>query len=691
MSVSEKPIYQIIRRARDGVAVIAAVKDGDGASAQVRETKDPRMMLGAVGSFWQVTGEKKEPKLALENGDVATSNRSWRPPQLIVPIRASSQFELPATVEQFLDPGRHEARSFSSAVQLSVGYSPRDKDFEGTVALLRTGNLPIPETATITAIEVRSGAWVTSQISRRKADLYGFEPGASTRSITVSGIANRVETIKLPNGLVVFATQPNWSVGEAIDLRSPSEIVEAAEMWLSRARQAVASAPGSEDDLAEGLRKHLASTIEANEKADLIASIKLLANREPLLDILPQIMLREPLLQERLKAFEHEERDRVRNSTRAKLDAELKEEQLRLTAIKNELAEAENRLSLVTHREALLRVESERHDENIRERVAEAARQITEASQTQSRDIRAEVEKLKELIADMARTTPAPEASSSADVGNPRTDQGPSPELVEVEVARRVEMVTDEGRSGIIAALRQASGLSAGYVAGIVAHATDGIPVLIGTKASALAADLATAIGGDDAAVVFCDPTRISWQDLLQDESSGLAAAVSRARANPETLTPVAVCNITSGPCEYWIPQFMESRRIGRIPRNLVIFASAGVDGMRISMPDSILHHLMPVLVPAAAKPVRKLYSGPWPSGVNLDRTRLAEAREFLSDQGGLEGMALDRGSRTLSRMPATIVMAEAAELFIQNAQWLKALAADGKHEFNQYFKNIEG
>ncbi len=691
MSVSEKPIYQIIRHARDGVAVIAAVKDGDGASGQVRETKDPRMMLGAVGSFWQVTGEKKEPKLALENGDVAASNRSWRPQQLIVPIRASSQFELPATVEQFLDPGRHEARSFSSAVQLSVGYSPKDKDFEGTVALLRTGNLPIPGNATITAIEVRPGAWVTSQISRHKSDLYGFDAGASIRSITVSGIANRVETIKLPNGLVVFATQPNWSVGEAVDLRSSSEIVEAAEMWLSRARQSVGSAPGSEDDLAEGLRKHLASTIEANEKADLIASIKLLAGREPLLDILPQIMLREPLLQERLKAFEHEERDRVRNSTRARVDAELKEEQLRLTAIRNELAEAESRLSLVTHREALLRVESEKHDESIRERVAEAARQITEASSTQSRDIRAEVEKLKEMIVGIARPTPTPEASSSADVGSARMEPDPSSEPVTAEVVGRVEMVADEGRSGIIAALRQASGLPAGHVAGIVMQATDGIPVLIGTKASAFAADLATAIGGDDAAVVFCDPTRISWQDLLQDESSGLAAAVSRARANPEILMPVAICNITSGPCEYWIPQFMESRRIGRIPRNLVIFASAGVDGMRVSMPDSILHHLMPVLVPEVAKPVRKLYSGPWPAELEPNRGRLAEARDLLSDRGDIDGAVLDRNTRALSRILPGAEMAAVADLFASNALWLASLGAEGKHEFNKYFKNIEG
>lgn len=688
MAGSDKIVYKIIRRARTGVVVLAEVTDGEVNYARVRETKDSRIALGQIGSFWLVSGEKKEPKLAIEATESSIFRKTWQPPQMVVDIRAHAQFELPETVEEFNDPGRHEARSFASALQLSVGFSPKDKDFESAVSHLRSGTLTVPTTADVTAIEVRPGGWVTTDITRSRANLYGFAPGKSIRSIAVSSASSRLDTVRLSDGLVIFVTQPNWSFGEVTDLRTQAEIVEAAEMWLARARSAAESAPGSEDDLAEGLRKYISHTVEADEKSDLIASVRLLATRDSLVDILPQIMAREPLLQEQLKAFEQSEKDRIRAAMQSTVEAELNEERKRLAAIQSDLVEAETRLSVATHRESLLRAESEKHDESVRTKLAEAARQISTASIERTEHLSFEVEQLKEKIADLTRSAPIHLPPQPLDVTNPGEIVAETSATQQIEAS---EFATDEGRSGIVAALRQASGLSAGEIAGLIAYSTEGIPVLIGAKASAVAADIVIAIGGDDAAVAFCDPTRISWHDLLQDETSGLALSVAYARSNPDTLVPIAICNITNGPSEFWIPQLIESRRIGRIPRNIAIIASAGIDGMRVSMSDSALHQLMPVIIPDKARPVRKLFSGVWPFEANLNRTRLAEARDVLSDQGGLEGAALDRGSRTLSRVPVTIAMAEAADLFIRNAHWLTALAADGKHEFNQYFKNIEG
>lgn len=691
MAGSDKIVYKIIRRARTGVVVLAEVTDGEVNYARVRETKDSRIALGQIGSFWLVSGEKKEPKLAIEAMESSIFRKTWQPPQMVVDIRAHAQFQLPETVEEFNDPGRHEARSFASALQLSVGFSPKDKDFESAVSHLRSGTLTVPTTADVTAIEVRPGGWVTTDITRSRANLYGFAPGKSIRSIAVSSASSQLDTVRLSDGLVIFVTQPNWSFGEVTDLRTQAEIVEAAEMWLARARSAAESAPGSEDDLAEGLRKYISHTVEADEKSDLIASVRLLATRDSLVDILPQIMAREPLLQEQLKAFEQSEKDRIRAAMQSTVEAELNEERKRLAAIQSDLVEAETRLSVATHRESLLRAESEKHDESVRTKLAEAARQISTASIERTEHLSFEVEQIKEKIADLTRAVPILSPSEPLDVTNQDRTAADTPEQQQIERSNALQISTDEGRSGIMAALRQASGLSAGEIAGLIAYSTEGIPVLIGAKASAVAADIVIAIGGDNAAVAFCDPTRISWHDLLQDETSGLALSVAYARSNPETLVPIAICNITNGPSEFWIPQLIESRRIGRIPRNIAIIASAGIDGMRVSMSDSALHQLMPVIIPDKARPVRKLFSGVWPFEADINRTRLAEARDVLSDQGGLEGTALDRGSRTLSRVPVTIAMSEAADLFIRNAHWLTALAADGNHEFNQYFKNIEG
>lgn len=691
MAGSDKTVYQVVRRVRAGVTVLAEVRDGDVSSGRIRETRDPRIALAKVGSFWLVTGEKKEARLTVESLDPTTPGIAWRPPQLISPIRADARFELPQTVEEFSEPGRHEARSFTSAVQLSVGFSPRDNDFDRIIRELRSATLSIPSDAEVAAVEVRPGGWVTSDIARLRSNLYGFAPGVSVRSVSISNPSNRMDTVRLRDGRVVFVTQPSWSYGEACDLRGSEEIVEAAEGWLIRARSAMRSASGSEDDLAEGLRKHLAHTVDADEKADLVAAIRLLATRESILELLPQIIAREPILQDQLKAFEGTERERIRGAIRSTIDTELEVERGRLAAIREEITEAENRLSVAAHRESLLRLESEKHDEAIRARMAEAARQVGMSSTEHTEHLRSEVEHLKAAIANLTHSISAatmhepsaallPEAEPAQDMSKPH-----------ITALETFELSSEEGRNGILMALRQASGLSAGELAGVIAYSTDGIPVLIGPKASTVATDIVSAIGGEKAAIAFCDPTRISWQDLLSDETSGLASSVTFARSNPEILVPIAICNITHGPSEFWIPQFIEARRIGRIPGNLAVIASAGIDGMRVTMSDSVLHQLMPVLIPDKAKPVRKLFSGAWPVNADVDRKRLAEARDLLSDNGELEGVALDRGSRTLSRMPSGISMVEAYNLFIQQAQWLKSLAADGKHEFNQYFKNIEG
>lgn len=658
------------------VAVICEVRDGDTNGGRIRETKDPKIVLGGVGSFWLAVGEKKEQKLVIEREVAPLRSVSL----LTAPLRASSLFNLPASFD-LTNPGRYDAVSFVSVKRLPVGYSPRDISYEELVARLREGKLSIPSEKDVDAIEVRPGSWLTTQFERSALGFYGLSPNTAARAVLVAMLENRPEIIRLSSGLVVYVTQPRWAPSEEVDLRPEHEILEAAKYWLARATLATDVQSDPDSSLVGLLQQHMASTVDAEEKADLSAVIKLLGSRQPLIALMSQMMACEPAFQEKLGEFEQSEKERLRAALQSRLDEEVQSELARLSDIRAELADAETKLALATHREALLRSEAEKHDGSIRARIAEAARNLTGEVIRDGQQLREEVDRLRDMISQM--TIPAVQAAQIDPLPKGRHEE---------DAPVQVVIATDEARKNIITGLSSATAMSIADVTSIILRATDDIPVLIGSKSSAAAADIAAAIGGDESAIAFCDPSRISWQDLLRDETSGLAAAVTKARTHPEVLVPVALCGITNGPCEYWVPQFIESRRLGKLPRNLAVIASAGIDGMRVSVPDSVLGYFAPVMVPASSRPARNLFAGAWKTDLEVNREKLAEALDLLSKSDSLGKAVLQRAARILSRTPAAIDMGEVAAALLRHEEWLSSLSGEGQqHEFNTYFKNIGG
>lgn len=674
MAGAGKTVFRVMRLLGHDVAVICEVRDGDAHGGKIWETKDPKIVLGGVDSFWLVTGGKKDQKLVIERGQ--TPLRSGSP--LTAPLRASSVFNLPATFD-LGSPGRHDAASFASVTKLAVAYSPSDISHEELVACLREGKLSIPSEKEVVAIEVRPGSWLTTRFERRPSGFYGLSPNTSARAVTVATLENRPETIRLPSGLVVYVTQPRWTPGKEIDLRPEHEILEAAEYWLARATSAAGSQ--SDSSLVDLLRQHMTSTVDAEEKEDLSAVIGLLGSRQPFIELISQMMARQPGFQEKLREFEQTERDRLRAALESRVEGEIQSERIRLSEIRAELADAETKLAVATHRGALLRGEAEKHDDSIRARIAQAARDLTGVVSRDGQQLREEVDRLRDMVSSLTRTAERP------------ADVMASPEQTQEEDAPvQIVIATDEARRNIIGGLSSATAMSVADVTSIILRSTEDVPVLVGSKSSAAAADIAAAIGGDDSAIVFCDPSRISWQDLLRDETSGLAAAVAKARAHPEVLVPIALCGITNGPCEYWVPQFIESRRLGKMPRNLAVIASAGVDGMRVSVPDSVLRYFTPVMVPESSRYARNLFAGAWGADLEVNKENLSEALDRLSKSDGLERAALQRAARILSRTPAGIDLGEVAAALLRHDEWHSSLAGEGKHhEFKTYFKNIEG
>ncbi|MBY3144078.1 hypothetical protein HFO63_00440 [Rhizobium laguerreae] len=644
------------------------------------------MVLGGIGSFWLVTGGKDEPKLVLEDLDEPRQATWPMVSSLTSPIRGNAIFDLPSTVEAFDSPGRRKVISFATVTRILAAYSPRDIRYDEVVVRLRECRLAVPS-GEVMAIEVRSGEWLNTQFIRLSSGLYGLSPGADARSIFVTTMENRPETIRLPSGLLIFLSQPRWSFAEEKDLRPEHEVLASAERWLVRSKLALDGSPGDGGDIAEGLRHLVASSVDSEEKADLSAAIRLLAGRQSLLEVMPQMLSKDPAFQERLKQFELEEKDRLKAALQSRLETEIQSEQSRLAEIRSEIAEAETRLALAGQREVLLRGETEKHDETIRARIAEVAKQIHGEANARADGLREEISHLREMVSQMMIPAVA--------VADAPTKTEPEPVAVPEKLAPAapvsVTHAGEDARKAIVSGLSTATGLSPAQITAILLRSTEDIPVLIGEQASGTAADIVAAIGGDDSALAFCDPSRISWQDLLRDETSDLAVAVAKARFHPDVLVPIAICGISNGPCEYWIPQFIESRRIGRLPRNLAIIASAGVDGMRVSVPDSILRFLVPVQVPDKAKPVRKLYAGPWPAELEFNRGRMGEAIDVLSQAGTLDGAALQRTAKILSRAPPGTAMADVGKVFLCHADWLKSISSDGQYDFKKQFKNIEG
>jgi hypothetical protein len=130
-------------------------------------------------------------------------------------------------------------------------------------------------------------------------------------------------------------------------------------------------------------------------------------------------------------------------------------------------------------------------------------------------------------------------------------------------------------------------------------------------------------------------------------------------------------------------------RRVGRLPRNLALFASVGTDGMRVSIPDTALRHLFPVTAGKLARPGSAKFEGLWPSPAS-DPERFQEAVDILID-AGLEGVVMQNAARALARTPAWMKVGDLKEVFLRQAKWLSATAAGTEHEHNKYFKDIEG
>ncbi|MBY3544442.1 hypothetical protein HFN69_31690 [Rhizobium laguerreae] len=568
-----------------------------------------------------------------------------------------------------------------------VGFSARDISFDDLIEHLRNGSLSIPSRGSIDAVEVRPNFWITSGFMRLPNGNYGLTPQTSIRAVPVVKMESRPDLHRLSNGLVLMASQPRWSFAEVMDIRSEAEITQSTEEWLSRIA-AAAVAPNSEA-LLDQFKAVVASSVGESEREDLQSALRLLSSRTALLDVIPKMMAGDGAWKEGLEAFRRSEHDRLREEVRKQLAAEAEEHQGMLTSLKEKIAEAEASLATIAHREVLLRNETAQHEANLREKIAEVARVLSERSSGDARRFTEQIEQLQKQVVQLEEAVAErPEAAPTLELVQPSPVSNVQSQSTPVAVA------SNDDQQRVLKELSAATGLTETELMAALLFSVESVPVVVGDRATGLAADIATAVGGGHAAVLFCGPTHVTLHDLLNDELGGLREAVEFARQTPEALVPVALCGITSSPCEFWLPQLVELRRIGRLPSNLSIIASAGPDGMRVPVPTSVLQHLFPISPALAPKPGSvNGGSHQWPGPTDTDIERRRAALDVLTDMEDVGASFHKKGSRILSRLPIAggLKLTDVAGVLVRQIAWSTAVGERADHPLNKYFQNFGG
>lgn len=687
MSVAGKRVYRVLHISGNDSAVVTEVKEDDAAigGGRPEEVRNSKIWLGGTDSFWLVTGVKKAFMPRKEKSPANMLSTTTSP--LIDRIKGSTTFD-PSNFNGIGGARKPEAVSFATANRLPVGFTPREMSHEELVASLREGKLPVPTKSDLEAIEVRPDVWLTSGFVRNSSGLYGLSADAHIRTLPTSSLEGKPEVMRLASGLVVFLAPPRWSATQDRDIRPEAEALSSAEAWLARISTAATSGSSDSPSVAEALRNRIAATVGNDEREDLEAALRVLSTRSSLLDFIPKMMERDPAWQNGLCEFERLEHDRIRVEVRQRLAEEAEAESGRLAELREQVSQAEARIATFSHREALLRNETEQHEARLQERIAEAARAMGGNTSEVIRKLQGDVDRLCEEIQRLEQPVARPHAPEV-----PQTlDDEHAPNDVEVEEDfESVAVASDENRIQVLEELSSSSGLSVAELVAVILHSTEDVPVLVGDGSASIATDIATVVGGDAASIVFCDPTHISLSDLLRDDHSSLGVAIEHARKRPELLVPVALCGLTNGPCAYWLPQLVEMRRVGKLPRNLGFIASAGTDGMRVPVPKSVLRYLFPLKVFRDETPAQVEHKGSWRLFESIP-ARIQEAiRSLMGREKPTDPTIVGRLSDMLSKTPLDegIAIGDVAEVLLREQAWTAAWRGAKEHELIQHFKQM--
>ncbi len=693
MSLLSKGIIYCVYEAVGGDTVLLSeVKSNDIRmhSSILREAKSEKMCLAGVGSYWLVTGEKlkikQDKKLPLRKSvPLPTTDTALN---LLQHDTSRATQSLRSDLSE-LNGGGLKHITFSSATRLSVGFSPVSSGYEELArSLLTNGYITVPLHHSIDAVEIRENLWIVDEQRRGEGGQYRLSRYFDFRRVPTVRLLDPSSAVRLPSGIVILPPGSCWSEAKIIDLRTDEEILKSVEDWVGRIRTSTGEETTSLNALTDVIGHIRRHTISVDERQDLEAISMILASRQEILSTVPQILSKTTAWNAAAEEFRKAEFGRLSDEARQRVDRETKKLEAKLSELRQIIAEAEARLETISYREVNLRAESRAIQADIEAMIEKAARNVVASdaatASLMADDItrlRKEVEQINDRI------------STISTIG-----ARPSEETVKEHQVSHVgpTMASAEQRAEQLKELAAVTGFKLPELITLVhwSRFTE-LPVIVGSASVRAAVDFCTLIGGNLAQIIFCDPTRISFEDLM---GGGLATAIRVATDNSEVLVPVAFCNLTSSPCEFWLPQFMELRRMGRLPKNMACIGSAVQDGIRTQVPRSTLGYIVPFS--PSGKPsgvsVEAFFGLSWPGDFPRDVQKqtsaypaLAASKTGVSNAPALLVRAATAVGTTLtSEDPPTEALVKCME---DRFRWLLSIENDQEHELFKAFQNTVG
>lgn len=661
--------------------------DGRPTGGPLKEAKSERIWLSGADTYWLITNERVESKNGKKRG-------VSKPPMFPATDTALGVLQMARTsavggvdISEF-GGSAPETITFGHCVQLSVGYSLYSAaDAQAVQRFLRDRSLALPSRAMIDAIEVRDNVWLRT--GNRKGDpaVCRLDPGVDIRSAETFSISDPSSVLKFPSGLALFQPGMQWAGPIRRDLRSDEEVLAAVEKWADRLQSVLGEAHPSVERLSSLINQLERHTASGDEVRDLKAVAGILADRPALRDLAPKIFLETQEWQAAVNELRETEIERIRKQARDKVEAEVSRLEDEIGRRRATLAEIELRIEQAAHREAVLKAEGAAIKENVEAMIQRAAHALTIDQAETASLIAGDVEKLRKEVSEVRRKLE--DVPSKGDAA----PQASEP-MRATEVRRAI--ATSDQRGIQIEKLSSSLGVSKERLSLFVAWGRSAmLPVFVGEGSARRALEVAKVVGGGASHVVFCGPTKISLDDVMHSgNSEGLSHAIERARRDPQTIVTVALCNITSGPCEFWLPELMENRRLGRLPSNLFCFASATTDGMRVAVPRSVLGYIVPFRADGNTVSSSAVDADvAWPSDLAVDAERQREALPLLTTAGIDSAKRPDLFALAAAVIPTGIgspgpSMRDLVSASKEQLVWLSDLADGRENDLVKEFQN---
>tara|TARA_A100001391_G_scaffold149716_1_gene107172 strand:+ start:11523 stop:13463 length:1941 start_codon:yes stop_codon:yes gene_type:complete len=641
--------------------------------------KSKSMAQAGPDSFWKVSGESS----INTQGNLSTGPRRFHEPETATSARSLLALErvrkahnAPVFDGKKNEESSSDTKSYRNEQRLSLGFLPSTTGIQDAVERLFGEGLTCPIQQGIEYVEIGDEQWLTkSTFVQREAKLYAVQSASKAR-LPLYGLSPSSSRIALADGIVVFSEQPAKDFMQEADLRSESEITEAADSWLKRIVTSVRSSQADRErieELRDLLANYVDETVSPAEFDELRSTLKVLEGRQELRVLLPELIRNDGIWSGMIEAQITDEVDERRRELEQPLAEEIASKSDELRRLKSQISDAEAALenSVQRHKAFELALEdfTRRATDLVRAEV-ESALAKQDASLALSKEISGlstRLSELEQLSRDKAQTA------------------------VVSEHALPVRAPTEI--TGAFSEIQQSTGLSETELSILLSSpAQRYLPTLLSVDAEEVLVGIAEVLSAGKGASVFLDPTIVSLADLMDApntmEDGTLADVLTWARLHPETVCPIALCGIDRSPCEFWLPSLLAGGA-RRLPKNVVWMASVAGDGQRIEMPRSLLQKLQPVVPSASIGRPKVSNMALWPI-FSIGRERVS--------QGLSEVLAADEFDAALAReaknmtdwLVATFGVSAASivSATVQRQNWLLHLHDDVDHPASGYFYN---